>query len=215
MNDTARGVKCGKCSTFGTPAYHDTVAAVRACFGQPAPGSVAEQAQEFERPEWSTRLQRQSTGNAAVRRSLAIGFDADRRQREFDAIEHEREAADVIRAEAAKRVARYASEAPLAEVPAGHYAIEGSDGTLKFYRVDRPTEGRWAGWVFVSVQASDELHPIKNRATKAQILAEISKDWKAAGARYGREIGRCYRCHRTLTDETSRALGIGPDCRSK
>jgi hypothetical protein len=35
-----------------------------------------------------------------------------------------------------------------------------------------------------------------------------------AGARYGQAIGRCWKCHRHLTDETSRSLGIGPDCRA-
>jgi len=34
-----------------------------------------------------------------------------------------------------------------------------------------------------------------------------------AGPRYGRLIGDCCRCGRQLTDETSRALGIGPVCR--
>jgi hypothetical protein len=30
--------------------------------------------------------------------------------------------------------------------------------------------------------------------------------------KYGQEIGRCCRCNRRLTDETSRELGIGPEC---
>lgn len=99
-------------------------------------------------------------------------------------------------------------------VEAGHYAVE-VDGTLKFYVVDRPTDGRWAGFTFLSVQASDEKHPIKHRQTKAAILALIAADPKEAMLRYGREIGRCGHCNRTLTDETSRGLGIGPVCRAK
>lgn len=104
--------------------------------------------------------------------------------------------------------------APFPKVAKGYYAIE-VDGVLKFYRVDRPTEGKWAGYTFLSVQASDDFWPIKNRDQKRAILELIAADPKAAGARYGREIGRCYRCHRTLTDATSRANGIGPDCAGK
>lgn len=106
------------------------------------------------------------------------------------------------------------AKAPRYDAPAGHYAVE-FDGQLRFFKVDRPEDGKWAGYVFVKEQASDELYPIRNRQRREAILAAISEDWEAAGARYGKEIGRCYRCNRTLTDPTSRALGIGPDCRSK
>jgi hypothetical protein len=96
-------------------------------------------------------------------------------------------------------------------VDAGHYAVE-HEGVLKFYRVTKPTEGRWAGYTFLDVYASDERHPIRNRSTKNEILGLIAAD-PDAGPRYGREIGSCYVCNRTLTDETSRHLGIGPVCR--
>jgi hypothetical protein len=105
-------------------------------------------------------------------------------------------------------------QAKLPEVPAGRYAIE-MGGTLKFYQVDRPTKGRWNGYVFLKVQASDDTYPIKNPATKAAILAEIAKDSYAALLRYGQEIGSCGHCGRTLTDEDSRARGIGPICAAK
>lgn len=104
--------------------------------------------------------------------------------------------------------------APFPKVAKGYYAVE-VDGVLKFYRVDRPTEGKWAGYTFLSVQASDDFWPIKNRDQKRAILELIEADPKAAGARYGQEIGRCWKCHRTLTDATSRANGIGPDCANK
>jgi uncharacterized protein DUF6011 len=104
--------------------------------------------------------------------------------------------------------------APQADVPAGHYAID-STGTndLAFYRVDRPTEGAWAGRVFVKLIVGG--HPDRNmpRSHVAGILARIAEDGPdAAGQRYGQEIGRCCRCNRTLTDEASRSAGIGPEC---
>lgn len=100
------------------------------------------------------------------------------------------------------------------EVPAGRYALR-IDGVVKFYRLDRPTEGRWAGYVFLKAQASDDLWPVKNTMEKARILGLIAQDTLAAERLYGMELGRCSRCGRTLTDETSRAYGIGPDCRNK
>lgn len=109
-----------------------------------------------------------------------------------------------------------AASAPKVDVPEGRYAVEGEDGTLKFYQVDRPTEGKWKGYVFVKVQASDELHPIRGRAAREAILAKIAEAGpEQASKRYGHEIGACGVCGRTLTDETSRANGIGPICASK
>lgn len=105
-----------------------------------------------------------------------------------------------------------ANSAGTPDVPAGRYAIE-HNGTLKFFKVDRPeAPSRWAGWTFLKVMASDEEHPIKNRQTRNEILELIAQDPQGATARYGHEIGRCGVCGRTLTDEDSRARGIGPVC---
>jgi hypothetical protein len=97
-------------------------------------------------------------------------------------------------------------------VAAGRYAVADDDGALKFYVVDCPTEGRWAGYTFVKVQASDDLYPVRNDLQRARIIAAIAIDPQAAGRLYGQHIGKCCRCGRTLTDEASRAAGIGPVC---
>jgi hypothetical protein len=96
----------------------------------------------------------------------------------------------------------------------GHYAVR-EEAVVKFYRVKLVTGGNWAGKVFVEAQASDDFYPVRNPATLAQVLGAIMVDPHAAEELYGQELGQCYRCNRTLTDETSRALGIGPECRSK
>lgn len=98
-----------------------------------------------------------------------------------------------------------------ARVPAGRYALL-NDDVVKFYVVDKPTEGRWAGRLFLSAQASDEKHPIRDPGAVKSILARIADDPEAASLLYGRELGHCGVCGRTLTDETSRAMGIGPVC---
>lgn len=116
-----------------------------------------------------------------------------------------------------------------ADVPAGHYAVESATGNndLDFYRVDRPEDGRWAGYTFVkrvigghpdTPVRGREAHSALDRIKNAPRYVNDGEDrygWEAAAIRYGVEIGRCYRCNRSLTDETSRALGIGPDCRSR
>lgn len=108
------------------------------------------------------------------------------------------------------------SQQEAAEVPEGRYAIKGEDHVVRFYKVDRPTEGRWAGYVFVKIQASDELHNLRSKASREDVLRRIAEAGVEESMRlYGLELGKCGHCGRTLTDEESRAYGIGPKCRAK
>jgi hypothetical protein len=118
---------------------------------------------------------------------------------------------------AAARIAPKATNEPKADsdadVPDGYYAIE-IDDTTKFYRLRTAGKNsRYPGRRYLKVQASDEFHPIRSTATRNAVLAMIRKAGIDDARRaYGRLIGSCGRCGRTLTDETSRARGIGPDC---
>lgn len=103
---------------------------------------------------------------------------------------------------------------PLPEVPEGRYAVPTEVGALGFYRVQRPTSGKWAGRTFVSVMASDAEHPVRGAAARS-VLAKIAVDPRGAMECFGREIGTCGRCGRVLTDDASRTRGIGPDCATK
>lgn len=107
------------------------------------------------------------------------------------------------------------------QVPDGRYAISKTaqqiagdeahspgDDRLMFYSVKRGDHT-----TFVNVWASDARYPIKALPEKLRIIKAIIAD-PDAGPRFGREIGKCYVCGRTLTDRTSRELGIGPVCRS-
>jgi hypothetical protein len=98
-------------------------------------------------------------------------------------------------------------------IKAGHYAIPDASGVLKFYEVATPSKGKWVGWIFLSVQASDDRYPIKGQAERERVFRLIEQNPIEALRRYGQEIGRCGHCGRTLTDETSRKFGIGPVCR--
>jgi hypothetical protein len=98
-------------------------------------------------------------------------------------------------------------------VPAGRYAVDFGD-TLTFVRVSRPEEGRWAGYVFVDQQVSDEYVRIPGWMQN-KLLQLIDEDPRAAAIRYGHEVGACAICGRTLTNESSRLAGIGPVCAAK
>lgn len=119
---------------------------------------------------------------------------------------------DRLRAEMARRLVRKVKGGKV-----GHFAVRlPSDlETVKFYRVKQVVGGRWDGKVFVDAQASSEFWPVKKAETLVEVLSAILRDVPAAEKLYGNELGKCCRCNRTLTDETSRALGIGPECRSK
>lgn len=126
-----------------------------------------------------------------------------------------------LRADALRRLAdaekaeKPAAKAPQAEVdvPAGHYALPSHTGNndADFYNVQRPTEGKWAGYTFVKrVIGGHDDTPVRGAEAK-RVLAAIAAD-PEAGARYGQLIGRCGRCNRHLTDQVSRDQGYGPEC---
>ena len=96
----------------------------------------------------------------------------------------------------------------------GRYAITVGD-KLRFFHINAPTKGKWVGFTFVKefFGGGQEIN-IRNRETRNQILGAIANDSKAL-ARYGQELGFCGICGRELTDEVSRAIGIGPVCREK
>lgn len=108
---------------------------------------------------------------------------------------------------------------PSAEVvPAGRYAIDTEDGAVNataFYKVDRPTEGKWAGFVFVKLMVSDEEQRMSRAAGDAILRKIAAVGAENAAARYGHELGECGLCGRTLTNDESRARGIGPICAAK
>ena len=94
----------------------------------------------------------------------------------------------------------------------GRYAIVMAD-KLRFFRVNTPTEGRWAKFTFVNeIFGGGNKVAIRDKALRHAVLAGIADD-EGALARFGQELGICGNCGRDLTDEESRALGIGPVCR--
>ena len=114
-----------------------------------------------------------------------------------------------------ERAPQSAAQIMTITVGAGRYAVDNEQGSTSFYRVDVPTEGKWAGCTFVKLMVGDdEIRMGRNQA--AAIIKKIeSAGVRESAIRYGHEIGDCAICGRTLTNESSRRAGIGPVCAGK
>lgn len=112
------------------------------------------------------------------------------------------------------RVAPRILTVPVMKIEQGRYAItHPADSVLHFYEVRKPVEGKWAGFVFMSELSGENHIPMKDRAVRDVVYAEIAKDVTGSLKLYGQKIGRCGHCSKQLTDEVSREFGIGPVCR--
>jgi len=108
----------------------------------------------------------------------------------------------------------------------GYYATTSTAGQTAFWRVTKAA-GLWSGWVFLSSVKAGGLEglvetkagarrPDGSYTGSAQTTFDaILADPAEAMARFGRDVGMCGRCGLALTDETSRAIGLGPVCRGK
>lgn len=117
-------------------------------------------------------------------------------------------------AQPSNRGAGYEVQLARAEVPAGHYAVDGPEGSV-FYRVDKPTKGRWDGYTFVRQQSGDNHLRISKEVANWALVQIYRDGTEKAAKRYGKELGRCSCCNRTLTDPASIEAGIGPVCAGK
>lgn len=97
-------------------------------------------------------------------------------------------------------------------VPPGRYGLRNADGEWRFYQVDKPTLGEWAGWAFISRLASEERHPVKGLELRLALLLAIGVDPEEAAKAYGRETKHCSQCHRLLTNPRSIEVGVGEQC---
>lgn len=107
------------------------------------------------------------------------------------------------------------------DIPDAYYALRDAEDSshIIFYRVstwarpwkdeDRP------GRKVQHVVGGDKLYPM-NRVAARTILRQIREAGPRKAAKlYADEIGQCCRCNRTLTDDHSREVGMGPTCESK
>jgi hypothetical protein len=104
----------------------------------------------------------------------------------------------------------------------GCYAVRHDDGHVVFYRVEHG-RARWAGWTFLDQvigggrsQRLGKVPPGRwYRGRRRADVHVIAQDPEAAAQLFGRELGICGMCGRRLTDDASRAAGIGPICQRR
>jgi len=155
-----------------------------------------------QRPHYVARL-----------RELSHQLDADSRDRvgtDIEGMTFAQASAliDTLKALPYRKVATAAQ----ADVPAGRYAYIAEDGRTVFVKVDRPTEGQWAGRTFVKLQLSDSYERMPRVIQQAVLRRITDQGIKECAVRYGHELGVCGVCGRSLTNEASREAGIGPKC---
>lgn len=117
-----------------------------------------------------------------------------------------------------------AANAAWPSVPAGRYAIYRTteatgESILRFYQVDKPENGKWAGRVFLSLLVGSPGNwtklSIKQSKDKNTVMAHIGKDARAAAVEFGRKAKVCGRCLSPLSHVRSRAAGYGQACAEK
>ena len=102
---------------------------------------------------------------------------------------------------------------PTVKIPRGSYAIDTTTepsriNDLTFFKLWIGDRGGWK----LYVMASDSEYPAANPQTA---LDQIAQDPATAAKNFGLHIGKCGICGRTLTNDESRARGIGPICSGK
>ncbi len=98
----------------------------------------------------------------------------------------------------------------------GYYAVpSGGANDLVFFKVSFGYQfsqvASMHDRVFVKMVVGGKPDTKCSAAQARHFLGKVA-DPEAARKLYGQEIGQCGDCNKTLTDQESRARGIGPDC---
>lgn len=214
MNTT--GIKCGNCK-----GIHASVAEVRECCLN-APTAATIPAAKFQTTV--TAKQEAFLRKLYVERNPAMGTNPEILDGVIDEIlragkQYASKAIDGLLAQ--PKVAGTKSnfnnvgefDELMEEIPVGYYAVDMGD-TLRFFAM-RQAKQSGRKYLRQVVGGTIDGYSIR-RAARGEALAAIQAAGpEQAAIRYGHEIGQCYVCNRILTDESSRAKGIGPVCEAK
>lgn len=189
---TPHGVKCGNRAKHGSEVvYHQTVAAVKACFGAPQNRVQSEAPQEALVPVPAPAPAPVNPGPTPAE------------------VEAQRQA------EARARYARW-STIPVERDDYAHYALPSTTGgSPNLYRVRRPSRGQYAGRTYVDLELGNGSTHKMPFHQSALVLDRIAADPVAAAVLYGQSTSRCSVCHRKLKATESVERGIGPVCLSR
>lgn len=125
-----------------------------------------------------------------------------------------------VRADIAREV-EAEQRAELPEVPAGRWAYVNDADEVTLVRIDRPTEGRWAGYVFGHYLTGGGEGGTLTEAGRVPykalgtVLGKIAALGLAeSAALFGRTAKACAKCGRGLVDQGNPyyEMGYGPTC---
>jgi hypothetical protein len=193
-------VKCGN------GHVHETVAEVRACFG--FGGSSSKQ---------------QYRSNKYAGTCVTCGITVPPEAGRIDRNANNKWVTFHLPGQCPQKTDAPAFQAPgieqdFSQIPRGHYATKSISGNndFDFWRVDRPEQGAYAGRTFVKRIVGGKPDLNVSKSTRIGALGAILREGiDVCGFRYGQELGKCRHCNRHLTDELSRSLSAGPECRRK
>jgi hypothetical protein len=104
-------------------------------------------------------------------------------------------------------------------MPAGRYALRHRvTGEWWFFQIDRPTDGRWKGYVFIKrlIGSPGDYQKVDMKPVDRKLWLDlIEVEQQQALADYGKQTVTCGICHSALTVKASRERGIGPKCFAK
>lgn len=112
-----------------------------------------------------------------------------------------------------------AADAAVAKVEPGRYALprttpDGSGNMINFFKVFSTRRGNMIR-MLVATGGGDYTEVRLSAAHQIAAATHIAEDPMAALQLYGRETATCGRCGRALSNDASRAAGIGPECAKK
>ncbi|MCC3292407.1 hypothetical protein [Arthrobacter sp. zg-Y1110] len=103
------------------------------------------------------------------------------------------------------------------DAPEGCYGVY-KDGSIVLVKLSKPTEGKWAGYNFlttVPIIPEQEPEPVRGEEARL-ILEEIQAEPSASATEFGRITRHCPFCRRKLSVAYLQAgVGIHSECRAK
>jgi len=114
-----------------------------------------------------------------------------------------------------RRAEMTALDAMAAALPLGRYALPrraeaGAGQSVYFFQVE-PFRGGQRIVMLTGGVGAFQRHPM-SLPYQRRALEQIARDPRAAAVRFGHETSTCARCGSPLTNDKSRARGLGPDC---
>lgn len=216
---TERGaILCGSCKQ-----YHGSVADVKACYAQrnqqpqpvaavPAPGVLPATEKQLDLIRKLCQERISGWTPQGVEHALKrVSVDRKAASAEITRL------LNAPRSSAAQGGSSTASSEVSAEqLPAGRYAVHG-EKQIRFFAVDRPESGYYAGRVFVDELFGSPGAFRKERRSDAMLLLLVEREGGVAVSRklFADETEHCYHCGSPLTKPLSRQRGVGPHCFAK